>query len=61
MSAVHAPGSRIGPYEISVSIGADAPSPDGQRFLVAVQADTGAPTIHLITNWLKAARGTAKE
>ena len=34
-----------------------APRPDGQRFLVAVQAESGAPTIHLITNWLKADLG----
>ena len=34
-----------------------APAPDGQRFLVSVRAESGAPTIHLITNWLKAARG----
>lgn len=37
-----------------------APGPDGQRFLVAVRAETGAPTIHVVTNWLKAARGVAK-
>ncbi len=37
-----------------------APSPDGQRFLVNVQAETAAPQIHVITNWLKAAKG-AKE
>jgi hypothetical protein len=34
-----------------------APSPDGQRFLVSVQAETAAPEIHVITNWLKAAKG----
>ncbi len=33
------------------------PSLDGQHFLVSVRAETGAPTIHVITNWLKAARG----
>ncbi len=33
------------------------PSPDGQRFLVSVQAESAVPTIHVITNWLKAARG----
>ena len=38
-----------------------APSPDGQRFLVAVQAETAAPEIHVITNWLKAAKGAGKE
>jgi Tol biopolymer transport system component len=37
-----------------------APSPDGQRFLVSVQAEAGAPTIHVITNWLKAARGAVQ-
>jgi hypothetical protein len=37
-----------------------APSPDRQRFLVSVRAETGAPTIHVITNWLKAARGAVK-
>ncbi len=38
-----------------------APSPDGQRFLVNVEAETAAPEIHVITNWLKAARGAGKE
>ena len=38
-----------------------APRPDGQRFPVAVQAETAAPEIHVITNWLKAARAAAKE
>ncbi len=38
-----------------------APSPDGQRFLVAVQAESAAPEIHVITNWLKAAKGAEKE
>ena len=38
-----------------------APSPDGQRFLVNVPAETAAPEIHVITNWLKAARGAGKE
>jgi Tol biopolymer transport system component len=38
-----------------------APSPDGQRFLVNVQAETAAPEIHVITNWLKAAKGAGKE
>ena len=38
-----------------------APSLDGQRFLVAVQAETGPPTIHLITNRLKATRSAARE
>jgi len=28
-----------------------SPHPDGQRFLVAVAAETAAPAIHLITNW----------
>jgi hypothetical protein len=37
-----------------------APSPDGQHFLVSVRAESGAPTIHVITNWLKAARGVVK-
>jgi len=37
-----------------------APSPDGQRFLVSVQAEADPPTIHMITNWLKAARGAVK-
>ena len=34
-----------------------APSPDGQRFLVSLQAESGPPMIHVLTNWLKAARG----
>jgi eukaryotic-like serine/threonine-protein kinase len=38
-----------------------APSQDGQRFLVSVQAETAAPEIHVITNWLKAAKGAGKE
>jgi hypothetical protein len=37
-----------------------APSPDGQRFLVSVRAESGPPTIHVLTNWLKAARGVGK-
>ena len=37
-----------------------APSPDGQRFLVDVRAETAAPEIHVITNWLKAAKGAGK-
>ena len=37
-----------------------APSPDGQRFLVAVRAESAPPTIQVITNWLKAARGAMK-
>jgi hypothetical protein len=37
-----------------------APSPDGQRFLVSVRAEAGPPTIHVVTNWLKAARGAVK-
>ena len=37
-----------------------APSPDGQRFLVSMRAESGAPTIQVITNWLKAARGVVK-
>ena len=31
--------------------------PDGQRFLIARNADTGPPTVTVITNWLRAARG----
>ena len=38
-----------------------SPSPDGQRFLVNVQAETSGPEIHVITNWLKAAKGAGKE
>lgn len=38
-----------------------APSPDGQRFLVAVPAETAAPTIHVITNWLKATQDAGKQ
>jgi serine/threonine-protein kinase len=38
-----------------------APSPDGQRFLVAVRAESAPPTIQVITNWLQAARGAVKE
>ena len=38
-----------------------APSPDGQRFLVAVNAETAAPAIHVITNWLKATQDAGKE
>ena len=38
-----------------------APSPDGQRFLVAVRAESDAPTIQVMTNWLKAARGAVKK
>ena len=37
-----------------------APSPDGQRFLVAVTAETAAPAIHVITNWLKATQDAGK-
>jgi len=36
------------------------PPRDGQRFLVSVRADSGAPTIHVITNWQRAARGAVK-
>ena len=38
-----------------------APSPDGQRFLVAVAAETAAPAIHVITNWLKATKDAGKQ
>jgi len=38
-----------------------APSPDGQRFLVNVEAETATPQIHVITNWLKASKGAGKE
>lgn len=38
-----------------------APHPDGQRFLVNVNADTGAPIINVVTNWQKAAQGAGKE
>ncbi|MFM8536326.1 MAG: hypothetical protein ACKOEC_22560, partial [Acidimicrobiia bacterium] len=37
-----------------------APGPDGQRFLISVRAESGVPTIHVLTNWLKAARGRLK-
>ena len=38
-----------------------APSPDGQRFLVSVAAETAAPAIHVITNWLKATKDAGKQ
>ena len=38
-----------------------APSPDGQRFLMAVAAETAAPAIHVITNWLKATKDAGKQ
>ncbi len=38
-----------------------APSPDGQRFLVAVDAETAAPAIHVVTNWLKATKDAGKQ
>ena len=38
-----------------------APSPDGQRFLMAVPAETAAPAIHVITNWLKATKDAGKQ
>ena len=38
-----------------------APSPDGQRFLVAVPTETAAPAIHVITNWLKATKDAGKQ
>ena len=38
-----------------------APSPDGLRFLVAVPAETAAPAIHVITNWLKATKDAGKQ
>ncbi len=38
-----------------------APSPDGQRFLMAVAAETAAPAIHVITNWLKATQDAGKQ
>jgi hypothetical protein len=38
-----------------------APSPDGQRFLMAVTAETAAPAIHVITNWLKATQDAGKQ
>ena len=38
-----------------------APSPDGQRFLVAVATETAAPAIHVITNWLKATKDAGKQ
>ena len=38
-----------------------APSPDGQRFLVVADAETAAPAIHVITNWLKATQDAGKQ
>ena len=38
-----------------------APSPDGQRFLMAVATETAAPAIHVITNWLKATQDAGKQ
>ena len=38
-----------------------APSPDGQRFLVAARVETAAPAIHVITNWLKATKDAGKQ
>ena len=38
-----------------------APSPGGQRFLVAVATETAAPAIHVITNWLKATKDAGKQ
>ena len=38
-----------------------APSPDGQRFLVLADAETAAPAIHVITNWLKATQDAGKQ
>jgi len=38
-----------------------APSPDGRRFLVSVAAETAAPAIHVITNWLKATQDAGKQ
>ena len=37
-----------------------APSPDGQRFLVAAAVETAAPAFHVITNWLKATKDAGK-
>ena len=34
-----------------------SPSPDGQRFLVNVQAGNAQPTLNVITNWEKLAPG----
>jgi len=38
-----------------------APSPDGQRFLMAAAAETAAPAIHVVTNWLKATQDAGKQ
>ena len=38
-----------------------SPSPDGQHFLVNMDADTAEPVINVITNWQKAAVAAGKE
>ena len=46
-----APSSNVWQY---------APSPDGQRFQMSLPAETAAPAIHVITNWLKATKDGGK-
>ena len=50
-----------GGVAIQVNTWQYAPSPDGQRFLVAVAAETAPPAIHVITNWLKATKDAGKQ
>lgn len=38
-----------------------SPHPDGQRFLVAVDAETATPSINVITHWRKAATKASPE
>ena len=52
---------RAGGYLPQSNVWKYAPSPDGQRFLVSVAAETAAPAIHVITNWLKATKDAGKQ
>ena len=52
---------RVAPYLLESNTWTYAPSPDGQRFLVAVPTETAAPAIHVITNWLKATQDAGKQ
>ena len=52
---------RAGGYLPQSNVWKYAPSPDGQRFLVLADAETAAPAIHVITNWLKATQDAGKQ
>ena len=52
---------RAGAYLPQNNVWKYAPSPDGQRFLVVANAETAAPAIHVITNWLKATQDAGKQ